>query len=51
MSCQWVIIEQIPEFSRPERPVFNVSPLREPLAPLVPLDIPVGFPLLSYSFL
>ena len=33
------------EFSRPERPVFDVLPLCEPLAPLVPLDFPSDFPL------
>ena len=35
------------EFSRRERPVFDVSPLCEPLAPLVPLIFPLDFPLFS----
>ena len=39
------------EFSRPERPAFDVLPLCTPSAPrfafLVPLDFPLGFPLSS----
>ena len=35
------------EFSRPERPIFEVLPLCEPLAPLVPLDCPLIFPQFS----
>ena len=39
------------EFSRPERPAFDVLPLCEPLAPwfalLVPLDFPLDFDLVS----
>ena len=52
-NCQWYTDVQIPEypslslissFSRPDKPVFDVLPLCEPLAhwiaPLVPLDFP-----------
>ena len=38
------------EFSRPERPVFDVLPLCEPLARLAPLDLPLDFPLFSSLF-
>ena len=34
-------------FSRPERPAFDVLPLCTLLAPLVPSDFPLGFPLFS----
>ena len=41
-------------FSRPDKPVFEVLPLYEPLEPLepadLPLDMPLDFPLLSVFF-
>ena len=55
-KCQWDMSVQIPEFSeldsdfefsRPEWPVFVFLPLCEPLAPLVPLNFPLDFPLFS----
>ena len=53
-KCPWYMSVQLSsdfEFSRPERPAFDVSPLCTPLAPwfalLVPLDFPLDFPVLS----
>ena len=37
------------EFSRPERPVSDVLPLCEPLAPLVPVDFPLDLPFFDFS--
>ena len=36
-------------FSRPEIPVLDVLPLHEPLAPLDPVDCPLGFPLAFFT--
>ena len=47
---EFLNLSPISSFSRPERPVFDVLPLCEPLAPLVPSDLALDFPLLSLLF-
>ena len=54
MKCQWDMSVQIPEFPSLfliERPVFDVLPLCEPLAPLLPLDFPLFSSLLDHDLL
>ena len=55
-SCQWETSVNIPEFQSLslisgvqdlDKPVIELSPLFEPLAPLTPLDVPSVFPLFS----